>query len=203
MPNVALGFRAHTGWAVAVALGGRPEAPSVIDRRRLDLIDHALPRQVYHAVSRLDSSSAEKLVGRVRECANAFAKRAVQSLIDELKAADHAVVGIGVVVGGGWPVAGLARALSSHAAKHGAEGALYCDALIQAAEPSGLPVTSVYERDLYDLAAGVLRATPDSVRDRLTDLGRPMGAPWNQDYKRAALVAWLTIVARAADESSD
>ena len=200
MPDVAIGFRAHTGWAAAVALGGQPEAPGVFGRRRLDLIDPALPREVYHAASPLDSSGAEELVGRVRECANAFAEQAVQFWIDELRRANHTVVAIGVVLGGGWPAAGLARALSSHAAKHGAEGALYCDALIRTAESNGLPLTSVYERDLYDLGSGVLRASPDSLRDRLTEMGRPVGAPWNQEYKKAALVAWLAILSRAAEQ---
>lgn len=203
MADVAIGFRGHTGWAAAVALGGQPEAPGVFGRRRLDLIDPALPREVYHAASPLDSSGAEELVRRVRECANAFAKEAVQSWIDELRTANHTVVAVGVVLGGGWPVARLARALSSHAAKHGAEGALYCDALIQAAEPSGLPVTSVYERDLYDLGAGVLRTSPDALADRLTELGRPLGPPWNQDHKKATLVAWLAILSRTDEQPAE
>jgi hypothetical protein len=40
--SAALGFRAHSGWTAAVAVGGSPARPVVLDRRRIETCDAAI-----------------------------------------------------------------------------------------------------------------------------------------------------------------
>src|SRR5688572_7681164 len=46
--NVAVGFAAHSGWAMAVVVGLVDGHLRVYDRRRVELISPDLPRQAYH-----------------------------------------------------------------------------------------------------------------------------------------------------------
>ena len=61
--RVAFGLRAHSGWAVLVALCGPSSSPVVVDRRRLVLCDGSFPRQPYHAAESLSAAKAQTLVG--------------------------------------------------------------------------------------------------------------------------------------------
>src|SRR5688500_4376895 len=120
MAQVTIGFRAHTGWAVAVALAGPPAAPAVVDRRRLDLTDSEVPRQAFHAAAGLDAGAAEAVVGPANRTGETLAETAVRGLAGELRSAGHRLVGAGVVLGGGRRLGTLAQVLASHAAMHAA-----------------------------------------------------------------------------------
>ena len=60
----AIGFRAHSGWAAAVAVTGLPDAPVAVSRRRIEMRERraAGPSQPYHAAVGLDIRDAEQLV---------------------------------------------------------------------------------------------------------------------------------------------
>jgi hypothetical protein len=195
MAATTIGFRAHTGWAAAVALAGPPAAPSVVDRRRLDLTDPEVPRQAFHVAVDLDAGAAEALVERATRTAEALAERAVRGFAGELRSAGHRLSGAGVVLGGGRRLGTLAQVLASHAAMHAAEGELYREVLVHASAACGLPVTGVPERDLHDRAAAALGVPVPDLRRRVAELGRSCGPPWAQDQKSAALVAWLALAA--------
>lgn len=47
--ELAWGCKPHSGWAIAVLVGGTAVTPVVLDRRRVQLCPDDLPRQVYHA----------------------------------------------------------------------------------------------------------------------------------------------------------
>jgi hypothetical protein len=66
---VALGFRAHSGWTIAVAVAGSLDNPFVLERRRIETADPSIPgsRQPYHAAERLDVRKAENLIRLCRE----------------------------------------------------------------------------------------------------------------------------------------
>lgn len=195
MPHVTVGIRAHTGWAVAVALAGPVAAPTVVDRRRLDLTDPEVPRQAFHVAAELDPAAAEELVERANRTAETLAQRAVGGLVGELRAAGHQVAGAAVALGGGRQLGSLARILASHAAMHAAEGELYREVLVHALQGCALRVTGVPERDLWDHAAAALHLPLPELRRRVTDLGRACGPPWAQDQKLAALAAWFAVAA--------
>ena len=51
MKAATLGWRAHSGWAVVVAVGGLPADPIILSREHVELLDGSLPRQPYHAAA--------------------------------------------------------------------------------------------------------------------------------------------------------
>jgi hypothetical protein len=178
--EVALGFRPHSGWAVAVvvALG-----PLVVARHRLELPG---PTQPYHDAVGLPAGEAAQLVAAATEEAYGRAAAAVRDL-----AAGHDVVGTAIVAGAGSvrEDVPLERALTAHAMLHAAEGELYRDALADAADALGLPVLLVPPRQTPALGRRLLGCDDEDLRGRLTDLGRPLGPPWTRDHKDAAVAA--------------
>jgi hypothetical protein len=186
-----VGFRSHSGWAAAVALDGPREAPVVVGRWRVALVDDSLPRQVFHAAKSLPLPQAEALVERVTAAAARTTQEAVERIAAELAGRGCQLVALGVALGTPRQPSTVARILASHASMHAAEGDLYRDAVLEAAERLDLAAAGVVERDAFEVAAGRFGTTAEALRRRVTELGRPLGAPWGSDQKMAALVAWL------------
>jgi hypothetical protein len=178
--EVALGFRPHSGWAVGVVVG---LGPVVVSRHRLDLPGQTQP---YHDAVGLPAAEAEALIAAATAAAYEQAIAAVAGL-----APGHDVVGAAIVAGAGTvrEDVPLARALSAHAMLHAAEGELYRDALADAADALGLPVTLVPPRETPALGRRVLGCDEEDLRIRLTELGRPFGPPWTRDHKDAVVAA--------------
>ena len=196
MTHVALGFRAHSGWAVLVAVAGPPHSPAVIDRRRIQLADPGIPQstQPYHAAAEMDSNEAEKFLKRCIDGARLLARHALRAVIDELQAKGHETVACGLLLGSGRPATTLAQTLASHALIH-TEGELFRDVLAHAGEDYNLPVRKVVERELFSRAAEELGVAADELQRCVAALGQSIGPPWRQDEKHAALVAWLALAA--------
>lgn len=188
--RTALGFRPHTGWTIVVAVG---EGPVVLDRRRLDLSDPAVPVQVFHAVAELSLDSARELVSHADEVAGDAAARAVRGLVADLRAAGHDVVAAGVPADAGRLPETLQAILASHPYLHTAEGRLYREALAGAAADCGLQVLRLPAKELAIEAEALLGLDAEALRTALTDLGRGLGPPWRQDHRDAALAAWLAL----------
>jgi hypothetical protein len=206
--RAALGLRAHSGWAALVAVAGSlrstagPPAPSmtsvpgaacVIIRRRIELAAPGIPKQPYHAAAELGLAEAEELLRRCADGARSLAQDALRTVIDELQGRNHEVVGCGILLAAGRPATTLANTLASHALIHAAEGELFRDALVHAAETLGLPVARVRERDLFARGAAEFGLSVDELERRVTAMGRVLGPPWRQDEKSAALVGWLAL----------
>jgi hypothetical protein len=193
--TAALGFSARTGWAAAVAVrldgGGRPV---LLDRRVVELIDGTVPRQVYHAASGLPPDRAAGMIGRSERVAGELAATAVGGMVAELASHGHTAVAAGIPVGGSRIPLDLAAVLASHTLLHAAEGDLFRQALMAAADRHGLGVYAVPARDLVPAAEGALRSSAEALRRALTELGRPLGPPWRKDEKDATLAAWLALV---------
>jgi hypothetical protein len=195
-PPVALGFRAHSGWAALVAVSGPSSSPSVCDRRRVELLNPGVPAQPYHAAAELDFKEAEQLVKRSVDKVRLRAVQGVREVIDDLRKQDRDVVGCGILLGSGRPLTTLTATLASHALIHTAEGELFRQALVCAAQECGLPVTGVKERELFSVTSDRLLVPSNELEKRLADWGRALGPPWRQDQKYAALAAWLALAAR-------
>ena len=195
--GAALGFRAHSGWAAVVAIAGPPCSPRVVDRRRIELADPAIPasKQPYHAAEGLDLKAAEEVVRRSTEDARRLARQGLRGVIDDLRAGGHDVIGCGIVLASGRPATTLAATLASHALIHAAEGELFRDVLVRAGEHHELPVTRVRERELFPRGAAELSIPAGELERRVAELGHAIGPPWTQDQKYAALVAWLALAA--------
>src|ERR1700682_3162216 len=84
--DAALGFRAHSGWAAAVVLGGPAASPKVIDRRRIELVKPGTPGgvQPYHAARELPFAQAEQLIHGAIASAGQAALLAVRFLAKQM-----------------------------------------------------------------------------------------------------------------------
>lgn len=194
--HTGLGFRAHSGWAAAVAVAGPMAAPVVVDRRRIELVDRAAGEltQPYHAAAKFDLKQAEQLVGRSALSARGLARRAIETIRDDLKQAGHEVIACGILMGSGRAAKSLAATLASHPMIHTAEGNLFRNALIEASEECGLRILQVTEREVYARGEARLGVASGELKRVLLELGRPVGSPWRQDEKLAALAGWLGLL---------
>jgi hypothetical protein len=187
MPSpAAIGFRAHSGWAAAVAVVG--ETPVAIMRRRIEMADRgaAGPSQPYHAAVGLDIREAGQLVRSHAARAAALAETALRGMVADLRQLGHAVVGCGLLLASGRPLPPLEKILASHPLLHTAEGELFRDALRAACRECGLPLTVVKERELFTRAS-------ERIERHVAAMGKGIGPPWRQDEKFAAVAAWLAL----------
>jgi hypothetical protein len=194
--NVALGFRAHSGWAAAVALGGSPRSPEVIDRRRSSLIEPGSPGgvQPYHAARTMDLAKAEEFIATVIVAIDHSALLAVRAFAEDISEQGCSVASCGIVLASGRALPSLESTLRSHAMVHTAEGELYRSAIAKAAKALNLQCVRVPERDLYKFAAKQLHIPEPKLKVRIAEMGRSQGSPWSADEKCATLVAWLALI---------
>ncbi len=191
--HAALGFRPHTGWATAIALGGEVLSPVVLARRRLDLSDPAIPHQAFHTARELNLQAAQELVQQAEKTAREAAVQAIGELLADLDADDHEVIAAGIPEGTARIPSALPQILASHPYLHAAEGQLFREALALAAGHHGLHVVRVPHRELAEEAQHILGRDDESLRRALAELGRPLGPPWRQDERDATLAAWLAL----------
>jgi len=200
MPSpAAIGFRAHSGWAAAVALvqssAGPPDAPVAIVRRRIEMRERgaAGPSQPYHAAVGLEIREAEQLVEECASRATSQAATALRGIVEDLGHLGHPVVGCGLLTASGRPLPPLDRILASHPLLHTAEGELFRGALRAASRECGLPLTTIKERELFTRAAADLRLPAERIERHVAAMGKGIGPPWRQDQKFAAVAAWLAL----------
>jgi hypothetical protein len=194
--SATLGFRAHCGWAVAVALGGSPRSPEVIDRRRIALTEPGSPGgvQPYHVARTMDLPKAEEFIQGVIVAIDRTAFLAVRAFAETVNDKGQTITCCGIVLASGRALPSLEATLRSHAMVHTAEGELYRASIDKAAKSLSLRCVRVPERDLYKLAATHLRIPEPKLKTRITEMGRALGSPWSADEKCATLVAWLALV---------
>jgi hypothetical protein len=196
-PSIAaLGLRAHSGWAALVAITGRVDSPSVIDRRIIQLCNPKTrgSKQPYHAAEPLPFQQAEKLIARCIAETQQLARDQLQCAVQDLAERGFRIVGCGILLGSGRALPSLDRILASHALIHTAEGEMFREALMQAAQQCNLTITAVKERELYSRATADLKRPVDQLRAALAEMGHSLGPPWREDQKLATLAAWIGLV---------
>jgi hypothetical protein len=195
--RIALGLRAHSGWAALVALGRETGGLAVVERRRLELVDAAdaaWAKQPYHAAEGLDPEDARDVVERAVASARRHAEREVGDAARRAREAGHQLAACAVLTGDPLPGWSVAEVLAVHFRMHQAEGVLFREALAAATERAGLPLVALREKDLPALAARALGKAPAALAREVAALGRPLGPPWGRDQKDAALAAWVGLV---------
>jgi hypothetical protein len=195
MSNAVVGFRAHSGWAAAVVLAGPASAPVIVDRRRIETADRAIPgsKQPFHAAEGLPFGQAKALIDRCTVSSRNLARAALKSLIDDIRRGGHAVIRCGILLASGRPLPELERVLASHALIHAAEGELFRDVLVRAAGNHRLDITRIAEREVVARAQKTIPISEEKWRMALGAMGKQVGSPWRQDEKLAATVAWLAL----------
>jgi hypothetical protein len=195
MKNATVGFRVHSGWSALVAVSLEGSEPVILRRGRVELVE-ALCRefkQPYHSAEKMAFEEGREFISRVKEEAERLACRAVEEAQADVEKDGWRLVGCGLLLASGRPLPDLRTVLGSHALIHTAEGELFREALAEACESSELQVFRVREKQVVGEAARMLRTTEAAVLKRVTALGRPLGSPWSQDEKFAALAAWLAL----------
>ncbi len=190
-----MGFRAHSGWAVLVAIRGSIANPSVVHRRRIELADRGIPgsAQPYHAAKRMSLLEAELFLRRCADSAAVMARDAVKDAVSELAERSCEVAGSCILSASGRTTTELAAILASHPMMHTAEGEFFRAALRSGCESCGLAISTVKEREVVSRSAAALGIATEEVERRAVVLGKSIGPPWRQDEKLAAMAGWLVL----------
>lgn len=188
--DVAVGFAAHSGWAIAVVAGLVDGHLRVYDRRRVDLISPDLPRQAYHAAADIPAGEASELVAAVDSSIVEHACDALASIRDAVS--EHALVAVGVI-GRPRDIPDVATVLASHSLMHASEGEQYRRGLATAAERLNLPVQRLEPRQLTARIADVVGWPPARLADEQTQVRAALGPPWQKDHKEAATAAVVAL----------
>lgn len=191
----AIGFRAHSGWAAAVVLGGSIKSPKVIDRRRIKLVEPGASGgvQPYHFARELPFPQAENFIQGAIAAANETALQSIKFLAKQMTELDQKIKTCGIVLASGRPLPSLEVTLRSHPMVHTAEGELYRAAIAHAAKSCGWACLRIPERELYQRAAAALRIPETKLKTLITEMGDAVGSPWSADEKCATVIAWLAL----------
>ena len=195
MERAAIGLRAHSGWAALVAVAGSFDSPQVIARRRIEIADASIhgSKQPFHKAEPMELSDAKAYIKRCTDSTRRLSRDAVQAAIDGLRDKRYEAAACGIILGSGRSLPDLAGILASHALIHTAEGEFFRKALMEASEHCKLPLAGIKEKELLDRASAQFRIPRDKLDRRLTEIGKPLGAPWTQDQKYAALAGWMSL----------
>ncbi len=191
--RAAIGFRDHSGWAWAVAIGGSPTAPEVILRERVEFLRPTSPRQPYHAAQGRSLEAGRALVAQTELDASLGCATATAALSAQLHALGAEPLAAAVFISPSPVRAEFDAIMRAHTLLHAAEGDLYRELLAEAAAGVFPRVRRLIRRDLIATAAHELSLSPESISAHLGEMGRRVGTPWAADHKEAALAAWLAL----------
>jgi hypothetical protein len=202
--QAAIGFRVHSGWAAVVAVCVEKGAPVVLARQRVHLVETFTYefRQPYHTAEKMLAGQAREFIVRMQAEARQLAYRAIRELESRTQEQGVKLTRCGLLLASGRPLPALEKILASHALIHTADGELFREALLHASARCGLKEFTIKEKELLDRGGQALRAKPNELLRRVTELGRPFGAPWSQDEKFATLAAWLALAAPSKNKFS-
>ena len=191
----ALAFRAHSGWAVAVAVRCTSAGLEIIQRTRIELADRTIAgsMQPYHAAKTKTLQEAEAFLSHCAQTGSDMAQRALREMIADLLNEGLTPIGFCVLWGSGKLSVDLATTLRSHAAIHTAEGEFFRQMLKAGCEACGGPVFSFKEKTLWTEATTTLSLSAREIQDRVAKIGKRIGPPWRQDEKLCTLAAWMIL----------
>src|SRR6266478_2762934 len=195
LKQAAIGFRVHSGWAAVVAVCVEKGAPVVLVRQRVHLVETFTYefRQPYHTAEKMLLDQGREFISRMQAEARRLAYRAMRELESRTREQGVKLTRCGLLLASGRPLPALEKIVASHALIHTADGELFREAILHASARCGLRDFRIREKELLDRAENVLRLKSAALKWRVTELGRPFGAPWSQDEKFAALAAWLAL----------
>ena len=191
--KVVFGLKAHSGWAVLVVLGKQKDDLVVVDRRRIELVEHEWAKQPYHAAEGLKSEVARDLVERGIDAAHKIAVREMRAALKRELDRNNEVKACAVLVGSPIPDWSVDEILAVHFRMHKAEGVLFRDALIHAAKECKIKAVKIPEKELMSHAERELKTPANKLTSQLSVLGKAAGPPWGKDQKESALAAMIAL----------
>ena len=194
--NVALGLKAHSGWAALVVVGDDGGHPVVVDRRRIELAEEEWAKQPYHAAEELEPARARTVVDRGIAAAHDLAGRELAAAVARERARGHRVAACAVLMAAPMPPWSTDEILAVHFRMHKAEGVLFKDALASAARAARLALVAIPEKTLATRAEKALGRRAPGLMKEVAALGKTVGPPWGKDQKDATLAAVVALYAQ-------
>ncbi len=191
--KVAFGLKAHSGWAALVVVAKQRDELVVVDRRRIELVEQSWAKQPYHAAEGLEREKARDLVKRGVESAYRLALTEIKEAVKRERDRKNEVAGCAVLVGTPMPDWSTEEILAVHFRMHKAEGALFQNALVRAAEKCKLNTLPVLEKQLMTQAQSQFGSETDLLVNKIAQLGKSVGPPWVKDHKEATLAAVMAL----------
>jgi hypothetical protein len=187
---VVVGVADHSGWAILVSVAAANGEPTVVDRRRVRLIEKGLPSQPYeHETRALRDDEAEQLVRHVKRSIDSCTALALDRLSADL-----------------WPryrvasitmrqptlahlPATVGEVHRSHHMLCRADGVLYHQAICTAARRRDWTLRLHRRGEELALAAEALQASTDEVERFIDGLKQTLKAPWTAEHRQAFAAA--------------
>ena len=191
MDEAALGFRVKSGWAMAVLVSAS-SPPRVIDRRRVDLSDPAVPdsAQPFHAGLDLPRAAAAKAVARLVKCVERSSQRAIAELIKHYQAKGFRIVGAGIIVGS---TVDPQTIPNDHIRAHAAEGRLFRVVIENALKLSRVKFSVTREKDSINEGKEMLGSSEERLKTELAKMGKAVEGSWRAEEKAATLAALMAL----------
>jgi hypothetical protein len=191
--KVAFGMKAHSGWAALVVVGTRDGDYTVVDRRRIELVEDEWAKQPYHAAEDMEAGAARDVVERGIEAAQRIAVREMHAAVRREQERKNEVTACAVLVANAMPDWSIEEILAVHFRMHKAEGVLFRDALVRATKACGLRLVAIPEKLLTKHAERALGSPASHLVKRVATLGKFVGPPWGKDQKDSALAAMIAL----------
>ena len=191
--KVAFGMKAHSGWVALVVAGICDADFTVVDRRRIELVEHEWAKQPYHAAEDMEAGAARDVVERGIEAARRIAVREMHAAVKREQERKNEVTACAVLVANAMPDWSIEEILAVHFRMHKAEGLLFRDALVRATKASGLRLVAIPEKLLMERAEKALGSPVSGLVRKVATLGKFVGPPWGKDQKDAALAAMIAL----------
>ena len=193
MRHFAIGIEDHYGWAHLVSVAVSGADLTLLDKRRVDLIDPHLPASpCHHETLQMQPSDAEQLFRQVKESANRRAHIALESLIAELAPAMCRAIAIRIPPLQELP-ASVAEIHANPRVLYRADGMIYHQALTSAATQRNLSVFHFDKSRILELAAQVRARTSTDLERQLKALGRALEPPWRKGHMVACAGAIVAL----------
>ncbi len=183
-----IGVSDHGGWAVLVTVAGDG---TLLDRRRVELVDEDLPKIPHHSEGQtLPLDAAVALVERVRGSAERHAKRGLEAVAMTVPGR---ILGVALRQCPGLPPT-IAERITNYRAQNVADWVMYRQALAAAAEARGWAVHWYDAKKVIDAASEALRI--EDLEGHFLQLRKAIGPPWSKDHKVAMAAAIVAARAR-------
>ena len=192
--RTALGLRIKSGWAMVVCVAGPVSAPTVLDRRRIELSDPARPRtrQPHHAGFGTAQTN-QTVIGRLIRIIERRAKKSVRTLLAEYSRTGTRPRVAGVVVGS---ILDPARIGNPHIRAHALEGALFRRVAVDGLRAVRVGTMVVVERAVYAAAARAAGIPERHLKGIVAELAGQVQGRWRSEEKTAAAAACLALATR-------
>ena len=175
-----IGVSDHGGWAVLVTAA---RDGTLLDRRRVDLVDEGLPKLPHHSEGqRLPLDEAVELAERVRVSAERHAGLA----LDAVTMAMPRILGVALRKCQHLPPT-IAERIKDYRAQNVADWVMYRKALASAAEARGWPVHWYDAKKVLGAASQALSV--ENLNAHFVHVRRAVGPPWDKDHKLAMAAA--------------